>query len=568
MKPTKARRPSNPQPSASSSSSSSSSSAADSIYRPLLSCKPCDLSVHLSKQNCKSNPSCVYGLGGPHCGARIHKSAAATRKEFDIWNKAFNFTALLGPHPQLNYRPASIPVGGLYNTGATCYFNVVLQALAAWAPARLAVYYLSLSTTNNNNNNNNSSSSNGNSKSSSSGSGSCSSNDMACESKASESARADPEAVPLRALQLLFYLLEKGQASALRPHRLTSLLGLDPLSQQDPMEFLKLFLTRFEKHWGRLRPISGGNSNLNNGKNSDNSNGSTSAATTTTSTSAALNSSSSNKSSSPVLPLDALFQGVETTEITCQTCLVKSVRATALSDLKLYLGDVSKGGEKEGEGDRGVIDIDSTSSNNGSSKSKVCPKAAKPSKKDTDAVTLDSCLRSYFAEEHLTGDNQYMCSNCHALRDALKTVRMGGPLSSDKASDASVGKSWPIALPIHLLRYKFDKETGSRVKLRTRVEFPAEASFGGDQFLLTSAVYHLGDSAYGGHYVCDVFYPASGSSAAGAGAGPGAGGAPIVNGEIVGHWYHCDDNNVRPTTCPGSVSPGSHATASSSTSKH
>ena len=110
--------------------------------------------------------------------------------------------------------------------------------------------------------------------------------------------------------------------------------------------------------------------------------------------------------------------------------------------------------------------------------------------------TLKEALASIFKDELLEGENMYECSRCGGKRNAVRSTTL---------------KSLPSVLSLQLLRYVYDRASGQKKKLKTPISFPASLSLSdsssskSSNYRLVSVLYHKGGSAYGGHYVSEVF---------------------------------------------------------------
>ena len=105
------------------------------------------------------------------------------------------------------------------------------------------------------------------------------------------------------------------------------------------------------------------------------------------------------------------------------------------------------------------------------------------------ARPLQDLLASSLAPERLEGANQYQCDTCGGLRDAQKTASI---------------VSAPKVLLLVLLRFEYDKESQSRRKLSTVVEYPdlleVEVAGGQVEYRLQTVVVHSGGDSQEGHY--------------------------------------------------------------------
>lgn len=104
--------------------------------------------------------------------------------------------------------------------------------------------------------------------------------------------------------------------------------------------------------------------------------------------------------------------------------------------------------------------------------------------------SVQDAVMQYQNVESLSGENSCFCETCGSITETLRST--------------TVIES-PAVLCVHLLRYKYDRTTSQKQKVATSVNFTKSIEVGNDQYSLVSVVYHLGTSANGGHYVCDVF---------------------------------------------------------------
>jgi len=125
---------------------------------------------------------------------------------------------------------------------------------------------------------------------------------------------------------------------------------------------------------------------------------------------------------------------------------------------------------------------------------------------------LEQCLENYFQAERLEGVNAYQCENCEGKRDARRL-----PVLTEL----------PRVLSLHLLRFDYNYQTGTKKKIKDLLSFPstldiskyfrppkAEGGRGGAGPAVESAVYelcailiHRGPSASSGHYAAQVLGP-------------------------------------------------------------
>lgn len=106
--------------------------------------------------------------------------------------------------------------------------------------------------------------------------------------------------------------------------------------------------------------------------------------------------------------------------------------------------------------------------------------------------------------EILDDDNKILCEHCKVATISERRIEI---------------IQFPPILCLHLLRYKYNRNTGNKTKIRSLLHFPPTITLPADpqkprdpkkpeenvEYCLTSVIYHLGRSAHGGHYVCDVF---------------------------------------------------------------
>lgn len=119
--------------------------------------------------------------------------------------------------------------------------------------------------------------------------------------------------------------------------------------------------------------------------------------------------------------------------------------------------------------------------------------------------SLEAALQAYFADELMSGENGYNCPSCRQRTDAVRSTHT---------------LTAPPLLTVQLLRYSFDRDSGRKGKISSAVSFAEALRFADCDYQLVSAVYHLGGSAHGGHYVCDVL------------------------DWVSGRWSHCDDESL------------------------
>jgi hypothetical protein len=132
--------------------------------------------------------------------------------------------------------------------------------------------------------------------------------------------------------------------------------------------------------------------------------------------------------------------------------------------------------------------------------------------------TVAEALERYFSIERLCSENQnqYFCSYCNSHQDAERHTEI---------------LETPPVLFIQLLRYIYDRNTFEKLKLKDLVSFQPTLAIRGESFKLVALLYHIGHSAYGGHYVADVLEWDSGL------------------------WWHCDDDSTSSIADPAGPAP-------------
>jgi len=104
-------------------------------------------------------------------------------------------------------------------------------------------------------------------------------------------------------------------------------------------------------------------------------------------------------------------------------------------------------------------------------------------------------LQHYLSIEQLTGDNRYYCEACGTKRDADRRA---------------VLDTLPKVLSVQLLRYIYDMKISAKKKLKNAISIPEMLNMTGFAtngciYHLKAVLYHKGVSAYGGHYIAEVY---------------------------------------------------------------
>ncbi|XP_038078430.1 ubiquitin carboxyl-terminal hydrolase 48-like [Patiria miniata] len=110
---------------------------------------------------------------------------------------------------------------------------------------------------------------------------------------------------------------------------------------------------------------------------------------------------------------------------------------------------------------------------------------------------LSESLGEFLQDEHLEGANQYFCDTCGSKQNATRRIQL---------------LQLPPVLNIQLLRFVFDRQSGTKKKLNSFIQFPEVLDM--TQYLpmndvetvydMTAVLIHRGPTAYSGHYVAHV----------------------------------------------------------------
>lgn len=120
--------------------------------------------------------------------------------------------------------------------------------------------------------------------------------------------------------------------------------------------------------------------------------------------------------------------------------------------------------------------------------------------------TITDCVEELLKDEIMDGDNQYHCGQCESKRDARRITQLD---------------TLPPVLNMQLLRFIYDRNTGSKKKLSSRIKFYEQldlnkyvkkqatkntesSSSPNYVYQLGSILMHVGKSAYSGHYTAQI----------------------------------------------------------------
>lgn len=101
----------------------------------------------------------------------------------------------------------------------------------------------------------------------------------------------------------------------------------------------------------------------------------------------------------------------------------------------------------------------------------------------------------------MEGDNQYFCSNCNQKQNAQRSSKL---------------TSLPPVLNLQLLRFVYDRSSGIKKKLSTKIKFSevldlkkyvdvaASEVMPEPVYQLGAILMHVGKTAYSGHYMAQI----------------------------------------------------------------
>eukprot|EP00842_Homolaphlyctis_polyrhiza_P005606 jgi/Hompol1/6046/HPOL_004819-RA len=127
----------------------------------------------------------------------------------------------------------------------------------------------------------------------------------------------------------------------------------------------------------------------------------------------------------------------------------------------------------------------------------------------TESSVLTDGITKYLADEHLTGEDQYMCSRCNSKHDASRCIQL---VSLPKAARRLTFDIQIVNFQIN--RFRFDPKAMIKKKVNKPVHFPEQIDL--SAFLtrhdgaacvykLQAALLHKGFSANSGHYIAHTY---------------------------------------------------------------
>lgn len=118
----------------------------------------------------------------------------------------------------------------------------------------------------------------------------------------------------------------------------------------------------------------------------------------------------------------------------------------------------------------------------------------------TEKSSLDEEIKSSLQIEYLTGDNQYMCSQCNSKQNATRVVRIG---------------VLPDTINFQVNRFIFDSKSFTKKKSNADLTFPLSIDMAehvegfrpgrNSWYDLRAVLLHRGSSANSGHYIARVY---------------------------------------------------------------
>jgi ubiquitin C-terminal hydrolase len=266
--------------------------------------------------------------------------------------------------------------------------------------------------------------------------------------------------------QFILYSLQASSNLSVDTKRLIDVIGVDSYIQQDPQEFQNLFFSKLEQ---------------------------------------IAHSSSASRASTSSQNLKSLYAGQEKHIIKCLKCMEERFNVIEFNDLSIPIETSAQ--------------VQTNTNSSGANNSNpVAP-----------MKQLEDILQTHLFQnkEILDGDNKCVCENCGVATISERRIEI---------------MKFPPLLCLHLMRYIYNRNTANKVKTRTPLYFPpviqlpcpspsgmeeeegrSSASAVTDEtvsqttnnnnnnnnnmmeYHLVSAVYHLGRSAHGGHYICDIY---------------------------------------------------------------
>ncbi len=112
--------------------------------------------------------------------------------------------------------------------------------------------------------------------------------------------------------------------------------------------------------------------------------------------------------------------------------------------------------------------------------------------------TITECIDDLLKPEMMQGDNQYYCSGCRQKRDATRTTKLA---------------DLPPVLNLQLLRFVYDRSSGYKKKLSTKIKFSEvldlkkytnDSDREKSVYHLGAILMHVGKTCASGHYMAQI----------------------------------------------------------------
>ena len=111
--------------------------------------------------------------------------------------------------------------------------------------------------------------------------------------------------------------------------------------------------------------------------------------------------------------------------------------------------------------------------------------------------TILECIDDSLKPEMMEGDNQYFCGRCERKQNARRSSRL---------------TSLPPVLNLQLLRFVYERASGVKKKLSTKIRFGevldlrkfVDGAAAEPVYQLGAILMHVGKTAYSGHYMAQI----------------------------------------------------------------